>query len=338
MNHWIATIIAAALSAYASAVVTQFGTPVDHALPFIAVGITIVAAFTHPSIQLAVPLLIGGEVSISDERLRLIWFGLVLAIAAAVALMKSERRISIAIAAILLLRWIPLSNVVVWRELLLLAIAVLIVIALRETPLGVAIGVATTLFVPLFPLRTIGYAIAVLVAAFIVRTHVPRWTVASSFALALMILFFAWSGAFARATSLALWGLPRTTTRVPMQMALAPGQAVSIDVPGDACAVILSGANIARLEPGTVVGAIDGKPLRVGDVADWGFLRRDQFHASRNTIPKNSAGLLRDYGQAAWIDGAARFRISATRIRIAADAHLPPPARLQIDAFELVRR
>ena len=78
LSKWIPAIIAAVVSAYAAAVVTQHATPVDNALPLIAVIITIVAAFSHPAIQVAVPLLIAGEIVIADERLRLLWFGVVI--------------------------------------------------------------------------------------------------------------------------------------------------------------------------------------------------------------------------------------------------------------------
>ena len=87
LSKWLPAIIAAVLSAYAAAVAAQYPTPIDSALPLIAVVVTIVAAITHPSIQLAVPLLIGGEIVIADERLRLLWFGLVIGTAGAVALL-----------------------------------------------------------------------------------------------------------------------------------------------------------------------------------------------------------------------------------------------------------
>ena len=121
-------------------------------------------------------------------------------------------------------------------------------------------------------------------------------------------------------------------------MALAPGQTINLDVPANAKAVILSGANISRLALGTVVGSINNVPIRVGDVADWGFLRREHFYGARNRVPNDPAGELRDYGQNAWIDGAARFDIREPTIRIHADPRLPATARLQIDSFELVNR
>ena len=343
-GKWLAAIVAGALSASACVVVVRFPTPIDHALTFLAIAITILAWVTHPAIQLAVPLLIGGEIAIADERLRLLSFGVVLALAFGFALCHSERSEEsgrwraalITIVAIMILRWIPFHEVRVWRELLLLIIAVAIIYALRGTPLAIAIAVATALFTPLIPLRTIGYAIVVLILAAIVRTRIEARVVAS-LTVATMLVFFAWSGVFARATLLALRGLPRSTPRAPLRMALAAGETVRLDVPADATAVILSGANVARLRPGTMIGAIDNKPIRIGEVSDWGFLRRAEHHASRNRMPQNPAGELRDYGQSAWIDGAARFPVRQS-VTVSAAKTLPRDARLQIESFELVKR
>ncbi len=94
------------------------------------------------------------------------------------------------------------------------------------------------------------------------------------------------------------------------------------------------------MQPGVRVGSVNRMPVRVGDIADWGFLRREHFYASRNRLPSSPAGELHGYGQSAWIDGAGRFEIPrhARVLRVSADPHLPPAARLQIDAFELVPR
>lgn len=346
LSKWLPTIIAGAISAWACAAVAQYGTPIDGALPFIAVIVTVVAAVSRPAVQLAVPLLIGGEIVLADERLRLLWFGLVIAVAFAVALL-TIRTLSSAMlltaAAIVLLRWIPLANVVIWREVVLLVIALLIAVVFRAGALSVTVAVAVALFTPLVPLRTIGFPIAVLVALVVLREiGMPRLQagVFASLAFAIMLLFFPWSGVFARATPLAFRGLPPATARAPLRMALGPGESVSLDVPGDATGLILSGANMSRLPAGTIVGSLNRVPLRVGDIADWGALRREHFYGSRNGLPANPAGALRDYGQCAWVDGAARFSLARTErnLRVTADAHLPAAARLQIDAFELERR
>jgi hypothetical protein len=343
LSRSLTTIIAAAISAYACGAVAQFGTPIDAALPVIAVIITIVAAMTRPAIQLAVPLLMGGEIVIADERLRLIWFGVVIGIAFAAALLFELdfiRAAVLTVGAIILLRWIPLSSVMFARELLLIAIALLIVFVMRSAPVGVVVAISVALFTPAIPLRTLGFPIAVLIVLTAFRAFgMPRLRadVLCSFAVAVMLLFFAWSGIFARALPLAIRGLPIATPRAPMNMALAPGQSITLDVPSHATALILSGANLSRLREGTIVGSVNRVPVRIGEIADWGFLRREYFYGSRNTVPVNAAGAVRGYGQSAWVDGAARFPIpqNATTLRVTADRRLPSAARLQINSFEL---
>jgi hypothetical protein len=342
-SSYVTTIVAAVISAFACGVVAQYGAPIDTALPLIAVIITIVAAISTPALQLAVPLLMGGEILIADERVRLLWFGLVIGLVFATALFRVDgffRAAFLAIGAIVLLRWIPMSNVVIWREALLMALALLIVAALQPSRLSVPVAVAVALFTPMFPLRTIWFPIAVLIVIVWAEAYRLRAEAVASLAMAVMLLFFAWSGVLARAPLLALRGFPSSTPRSPLRMALAPGESISLDVPEDAGGLIISGANVARLPVGTAVGEIDRVPIRIGDVADWGFLRRDHHYGSRNAVPVHAAGELREYGQAAWIDGAARFPLArgVKSVRVTADPRLPPDARLQLDAWELGKR
>jgi len=103
------TATSAIISAWACGAVAQYGTPIDSALPVIAVIITIVAAISFPAVQLAVPLLMGGEIVIADERLRLIWLGLVIGVAFGAALLSNldvPRALILTVCSIVLLRWI----------------------------------------------------------------------------------------------------------------------------------------------------------------------------------------------------------------------------------------
>jgi hypothetical protein len=328
--------------------VTAGSTPIDEALPAIAVVLTAVAAFTHPAVQLAIPLLMAGEIGIADERTRLVWFGIVVAVSMAGAVLQLRIRPSayiVTVSCIVLLRWIPYSEVMPGREIVLIAIALGVVMLLRATPLAIVIAVMAALFTPAVPLRTLGVPLAVLMAAAIARLFrlSPRHTdAAAAFLLAVPLLFFAWSGAFARTFPLMLRGVPSHAARQPVQMALRPGQSVEIDVPGGAGSLVLSAANMARVKEGVVLGRIEPGAVivRMGDVADWAAFRREQYHAARNRVPRHSAGLLRGYGQTAWIDGAGRVQLSgrATRITVTADPSIPPAGRLQIDAFELEQR
>ncbi len=93
------------------------------------------------------------------------------------------------------------------------------------------------------------------------------------------------------------------------------------------------------MRPGRVVGTIDSvdlrREVRVGDIADFGFLRREQFIHSRNTIPWHPTDDIRGYGQTAWLHGAGRVRVPpAASIRITAARDLPPAARLQIESVD----
>jgi hypothetical protein len=87
---------------------------------------------------------------------------------------------------------------------------------------------------------------------------------------------------------------------------------------------------LGRIDPG-------GVPLRVGDAADWGYLRRDFYYGSRNPLPHDPAGRVRGYGYSAWLDGAGRVPLpaGARSLRVTADAALPEGAALQVEAFEM---
>jgi len=131
--------------------------------------------------------------------------------------------------------------------------------------------------------------------------------------------------------------------------ALTSAQSLDVDVDKSVRTVVLkiSGANMQRLRPGRVVGRIEARDragrettrvLRIGDVADFGFLRREQFFFSRNVPPRNGSGDLREYGNASFLYGAGRipirFAAPATRLRVTAAEDLPGGARLQVESVE----
>ena len=349
--------VAAAVSAWAAALLIRHTTPIDEALPFIVIVMTVIAAVTHPSIQLSVPLLLLGEIAFPEEALRLLWFGLVVAISFAAALLwdagdvertSDEDRtrmapLVITLAAVLLLRWIPLEAVMYGREIFILALAAATVLVLGTTPVAVAVAVGAALFTPAVPLRTLIVPMLVFVISVIVRAvgaSTIRLPTAAAAALALPMMFFAWSGAFSRALPLMLRGGPPRLERVPVRIALAAGQSAEVDVPPDGRGLILSGANVPRLGRGAVLGTIEPGHIvvRIGDVADWGILRRDHYYASRNPLPRRPGGLLRGYGQTAWIDASGRIAVRPGRFTVTAARELPVQASLQIDAIEMARR
>lgn len=347
---------AAAVSAWAAALIVRHPTPIDGALPLIAIVMTVVAAVTHPAVQLSVPLLLMGEIVFPDEPLRLLWFGAVLAVSFAAAVqwsagdpagIRSRSRVAplmITIAAIVLLRWIPFEPVMFGREIFILAVAAATVVILGSTPLAIAVAVWAALFTPAVPLRTLIVPVGVLMLSAAARTLKSEpWRVAlptvAAAALALPLTFFAWSGAFARALPVMLRGGPPRLERVPVRIALAAGQSAQVEVPRDGRGVILSGANVPKLRRGTIVGTVEPGRIvvRIGDVADWGALRRDHYYASRNPLPRRPGGILRGYGQTAWIDASGRIAVRSGTVVVTADRNLPPGASLQIDAIELAR-
>jgi len=111
------------------------------------------------------------------------------------------------------------------------------------------------------------------------------------------------------------------------------------------------GGYIERLRSGHVIGAIEAtdrrggvtvRPIRVGDTADFGFMRREQFFASRNPLPRFSPGEVRDYGANAWVVGAGRTTVSCASdivsLRVVAAAGLHAQSRLAVDSVEYPTR
>ncbi len=338
-------------------------TPIDTALPFIAVVVSFVAWLVREerafyAISCAVPLLLGCSLAIVDERMRLIGFGLIAASAFGAALFAREtltaaRAAGFVIASVGLLRWIGRDRFEPGRELLIVLGCVLIALATRGRKFGVMLAVAAGLVSPAIPVRTVAipYVVAVVCwIAFLPRSPLnpererrPSVLIESASALvvASAVLLFPWSGAAARSLPY-FWRVPPSGERIALNWALAPGQTETLDLPEGATSLIVSGANALQLHRGTILGRIDpgAIPIRIGQVADWGYARREQFWKSRNVMPQNPAGLIRDYGYDAWIEGAGRVPLPAAvkRIRITADRGLPAEARLQVEAIEVERR
>ena len=332
--RWLLT---AAVAAYACHLAVHHATPVDRALPFLAVIVTLLAARSYPSLMLGVPLLVLCEIAIPDERMRLLAFGVVVASVFAAAL-HEKAALTIAIAALLVLRWIPFSEVRIGRELFLLAIAAIIVLILDRTPFAIAIAVLVVLFTPAVPLRTLLVPVAVLFIAMLAKIFgMPklalRWP--STVAIAFVLLFFAWSGVVARAFPYFLKRAQPDFTRT-MVTSLRANETLELEVPLGAKSLVVSGSNVARMTRGTPIGRIDARPIRIGDAADWGYLRREHFYGTRNPLPRDPAGRMRGYGYTAWVDGAGRVPLAPrTRVvRITGDASLPPGASLQVEGFQ----
>ncbi|MBV8545534.1 MAG: hypothetical protein JO088_12390, partial [Acidobacteria bacterium] len=120
-------------------------TPIDAHLPLV-IALVLACAWAArgtgwaAAIQCAVPLLIAAMMTIADERMRLMAYGIIVAAAFAMAAIARERgrpaRIApqdvvLTVAGIVLLRWIPLRDVHVVKELIVIggSVALLFVLA-----------------------------------------------------------------------------------------------------------------------------------------------------------------------------------------------------------------
>jgi len=325
----IGAAIAAAIACFFA---VAFGTPIDRALPFLAVVIVALSVW-RPWVAIGVPLLIVAENVFFDEPTRLLAIAIVVALAFVSQFPSPRSRgegpgargpAFITLLAILILRWIPFTNVVIWRELIILTGAVAVAYVMN----GVNFAVLLALYAPAWPIKIaiVLFALAIL-AAF--RLKRIRWNAP---AFALLLVFFPWSGIVARGWR-AFVHPPRQGQRLELRYALKPGTTMTIDVPEHAEALIVSGANTQKLPCNTILGWMNGRPVIA---SDWGFMRREQFFASRNCYPCDPAGKIRDYGWSAWIDGATRIPLpyGVKSIRIAVNPQLPKNALLQIEAFE----
>lgn len=336
-------------------------TSLDRSLALIASALAVAAWCIRDSrwfiaVQCSIPLLIGCAIIVGDPRLRAIGFGAVAACAFCGALlaagrMSAQRMALFVIAGVALLRWIAREKVEVGREGLIAIGCVLVALAVGRTAWGVALALMAALFAPAIPSRTVAIPYIAALVVWIIRiVLLGLWrreavnvrAVVDAVAvllIAIMILLFPWSGIAARTLPYFWRGAPGAD-RVPLHYALVPGQTIDINVPEGGRTLVVSAANALSMKPGTILGRIEpGPTIRIGDVADWGYARRDQYWKSADVLPRKPAGVIHGYGYDAWIDGAGAIALSprARRIRVTADRSLPADARLQIEFIELGR-
>jgi len=394
----VRSVVAAVAAAAALVLIVAHipnATPIDRVLPL--VGVLVVLACSglgtqdsglSTSAQLAIPLLAIAAIAIPDERTRLAAYGLIVAVAFAAALVAAPRTLAaqcvIAIAAIVILRWLPTPEL--WREVIVLAGAFVLLAAIREqSPLATIAVVAVALVTPshpgkalMFPfvvaavvlvVRTLPAAAAVAVvffaAAFFARASVASLWFVAAFAVAVplfrrvrvdfvfyaiaLVLFamWPWSGLVARTLPRLLAAEHPHDARM-IGRALRPGSYLELGLGARRGIVLMmSGANVARLRAGKHVADIEvldsrgrtsTRAVRIGDVADFGFPRRDQFFAARNPLPRVPVADIRGYGAAAFLYGAGRIRIDGdvAAIRITAAPELPRDATIEVESVELL--
>lgn len=352
--RWIA---AAALSAYAGSLAVHHATPIDAALPLLIVAVTFFAWLSYPAVMLGVPMMLVAEIAVADEHRRLLLFGVIVAAAAGVAVARREgspqsseetgsaeassRNLLLAVVCILILRWIPIEEVLFGREIFLLLISMATVAVLGRTPFAVTVAVVTALVTPALPMRTHVVPVIVFALAALARFFgMPRvrLTWPCAIVLGYVMLFFPWSGIVARAFPYFLREATPERQRTVVAQALAPNRSEIYTVPDGATHLVVSGANVAHMRRGAILGRIEPghRAVRIGDGADWGYLRRGAWYRAHNPLPRDSAGKIRDYGYSAWVDGAGRIPLppGAQTIRVTADAKLPADASLQVEGFE----
>ena len=393
-------------------------TPIDAHLPLV-IALVLACAWAARGtrlsgiVQCAVPLLVAAMMTIADERTRLMAYGMIVAAAFAVSAVAvareterwrlagwpggvSPRMVVLATAGVVLLRWIPLRDVHVLKELILLigSITLLFVVQRRDaaepaggTPalLSVVVLAAVTPIPPgkmaLLPLTVAALVFVtrrvpqvVIGAAFLIFAFFARYSLATVYvAVAIVFLMpllarvkpltyataiaifalWPWSGIIARALPIVRSYEPATGSGRAVSSALAPSEAIEIGVAPHVrhAVVTTSGGEMARLKRGRIVGTIEARdargkittrPITIGDIADFGFTRRDQFFASRNPLPRFASGEIRDYGANAWVWGGGRTAIAAAAdiasLRIIAAPNLPHDAHLQIDSVEFPAR
>lgn len=336
-------------------------TTIDRALPLIVAALSLVAWLVRDSrwfvaIECALPLLIGWSITVEDDRLRLIGFGAIAGCTFCGAVLAAGevtqwRAAGFVVAGVALLRWLARDRVEIGREALIVTGCVLVALALDHRSWGIAAALIAALLVPAIPARTAALpllaALVFWIGARLFRKPTNRvlhaFAIADAIpllAIAATLLLFPWSGVAARALPY-FWRVAPPGERVPLNYALAPGQSVDIDLPQDSRALIISAANALQMRLGTLVGKIDGRTaIRIGDVADWGYARREQYWKSTDTLPLIPAGKIHGYGYDAWIDGAGRIalRRGSKKIRVTAEPSLPSNARLQVEAIETERR
>jgi hypothetical protein len=175
-----------------------------------------------------------------------------------------------------------------------------------------------------------------------------------SYATAVAIFaLWPWSGIIARALPIARNFAPPVGDVQPVARTLAAGESLPVAVPNHVHEAIVTtyGGYIERLRSGHVIGAIEAtdrggrvtvRPIRIGDSADFGFMRREQFFASRNSLPRFSPGEIREYGANAWVVGAGRTTVSCASdivsLRVVAAADLHAQSRLAVDSVEYPKR
>ena len=343
------------------------------------------------ALPVSVPLAVCAWAFLPDPHARMLaigWIGAVaLAFAAAHAAAFRDAAVVMA-AGVFLLRWLPLEDVLVWRELIILGGVLLVLVCLtieENGALAIAAALAVAAVTPAITFRGVVFPYAVAAAVVVCRTAIPQLAagaillgvvpfvrysfapmlVVAAIAIALPLIrrvpvvpqtaaialfaLWPWSGLLARSFPAFLRTTHSSGHAHGVGAALEASKSVSVDVPPHVRTVILtaSAANASRLRRGEVLGRIEAstrdgravvRDIRIGDVADFGFMRRDQFLHARNPLPKIPTDDIRGFGATAWLWGGGRVIVRAnaeiTALRITAASSLRRNVKLQVESID----
>jgi hypothetical protein len=351
------------------------------------------------AIECSLPLIAIAALAIHDERARFFAIGLIVAAAFAGAALVASDRIELLIAGVALLRWLPLRDVEVWREVVVLMGLVALFVAMGRDRLkpvategtwqmptvgtGFSLSLVAVLAVaavtPIHPgkaaLLTLVLAglvlappaaraaagLACLALAPFVRWSFVPLLVAAAFVLlvpflaklrplayaAALALFavWPWSGAAARALPAVVRFDPPVGEVRPVGWSLGRGESLALEIPRSRHVIVnASAANGLSLPPGTLLGFIEAggcaREVRTGDVADFGFTRREHFFFARHSLPRITRADIRGLGATSWLHGAGAVGVACggreldlLRFRGAHET-----AKLQIESVELPAR
>jgi hypothetical protein len=315
---------------------------------------------------------------IPDERAR--WFAV--GIITAVALAFVNEWVAVA-AGIILVRWVPWHDVVVWRELIVLGGVALAAgaAALRDTearpsliPIAIAAVtpafpvkgllfpyivagcmmlpapfrlLASALFLGAIPFARYSFApMLVVAAASCAWPLLRRLPAIPQTAVVALLALWPWSGAVARSLPALLRGVPRAAERTSIWQAAAVPASVSVDVPEGTRTITLtaSAGDAMHLWPGSVLGRVElidssgrarTREIGIGDVADFGFMRREHFMTSHNGVPRLPVTDLRGFGASSWLYGAGRIILPSRRdVREMRVIPMRPGITIQVESVE----
>jgi hypothetical protein len=283
-----------------------------------------------------------------DARMHWLAIGLITSATLALLVEDSRPRLSIVLIAIALVRWIPFHDVTIWRELVVL-VGVLLVFATTDSRgrLSSTAAIAVAVVTPAYPARGLlfpfviaacnlipppfrlglavvfagavpfaRYSFAPLLIVAAIACAMPlieRIPVIPQTAAVALFALWPWSGVLARSLPALLRATHSSAEKLDRTI-VAP-QSVSVPVPRGAkkVTITMAAGRAQHLWPHAVLGhvAMNGATtdFAVGDIADFGFMRREHFLTAHNAPARVPVDDVHDFGASAWLNGAGRVTL-----------------------------